>query len=302
MDTVDLTDRLTAFGGLRADHFNLRLLRVPPASNAGDFAYNDTLVNGHFGLSYKVLPKLIVYGSAATAQDINGGEADAGASSGYGGAVISQGKIAGAQPETSVNLELGAKWNLLNDKLLATAAIFQTKKSDVMEGADYLAAGTFNTGSNRVRGIELGLSGNLTEKLSVQAGGVIMQSTVLKSFTPANIGHPLSNFAKRSFTAQGKYQLTDAFSFGAVARYESDRCGGQPDTGAVFTAGECAQPVPSFAVYDAFAEYRFSRRLDLRLNVLNLSNKDYYTAVYRSGSFLYKGDARAVRLTLNYEI
>ncbi|MEO7496533.1 MAG: TonB-dependent receptor [Massilia sp.] len=301
MDTVDLSDRLTAFGGLRADHFNLNLVRISPL--AGNYAYNDTLVNGHVGLSYKVLPKLIVYGSAATAQDINGGEADAGTSSGYGGAVLSKGDIAGAKPETSVNLELGAKWNLMNDKLLATAAIFQTKKSDVMEGADYDTAGTFNTGTNRVRGIEFGLSGNLTEKLSAQAGGAIMQSSVLKSFTPANVGHPLSNFAKRSFTAQGKYQLTDAISFGAVARYESDRCGGQPDTGAgIDSAGQCTQPVPSYTVYDAFAEYRFSRRVDLRLNVLNLGNKDYYTAVYRSGSFLYKGDARAVRLTLNYEI
>jgi catecholate siderophore receptor len=36
--------------------------------------------------------------------------------------------------------------------------------------------------------------------------------------------------------------------------------------------------------------------------VLNAGNKDYYTAVYRSGSFLYKGDARAVRLALNYDM
>ena len=35
--------------------------------------------------------------------------------------------------------------------------------------------------------------------------------------------------------------------------------------------------------------------------MLNAANKDYYTAVYRSGSFLYKGDARSARLTMNYE-
>ena len=33
-----------------------------------------------------------------------------------------------------------------------------------------------------------------------------------------------------------------------------------------------------------------------------MSYKDYYTAVYRSGAFLYKGDARAVRVTLKYEM
>ncbi|MDB5952436.1 MAG: TonB-dependent siderophore receptor [Massilia sp.] len=305
MDTVDLTDRLTAFGGVRADYFDLSLVRRNnlTSSITGDYSYNDTLVNGHFGLSYKVLPKLIVYGSAASAQDINGGEADAGTASGYGGTVLYQNSIAGAKPETSVNLELGAKWNLQGDKLLATAALFQTKKTDVMEGANYDTVGTFNTGSNRVRGVELGLAGNLSENLSAQVGAAVMKSRVLGSATPANIGRPLSNFADKSFSAQAKYQLTNAFSFGAAARHESGRCGGQPDTGAGYSAsGECSQPVPGFTVYDLFADYRVSKKLDVRVNVLNAANKDYYTAVYRNGAFLYKGDARAVRVTLNYEM
>jgi catecholate siderophore receptor len=305
MDTVDLSDKFTAFGGLRADYFDLSLLRRTPATGviAGDYAYNDTLVNGHVGLSYKLLPKLIVYGSAASAQDINGGEADSGTSSGYGGAVLYQGQIAGAKPETSINLELGAKWNLLDDKLLATAALFQTTKSDVMEGANYDTVGTFNTGKNRVKGVEFGLSGNITEDLSVQAGAAFLKSTVLGSATAANIGKPLSNFARKSYSAQVKYQFTSPFSAGFAARYEGQRCGGQPDTAAVFTAtGSCSQPVPSFVVYDLFAAYRLNKHVDLRLNVLNATNKDYYTAVYRAGFFMYKGDARAVRMTLNYEM
>jgi catecholate siderophore receptor len=305
MDTVDLTERLTAFGGVRADHFDLSLVRRNNLSSAisGDYGYNDTLVNGHFGLSYKVLPKLIVYASAASAQDINGGEADSGTSSGYGGAVLYQNSIAGAKPETSANLELGAKWNLFGDKLLATAALFQTKKSDVMEGANYDTVGTFNTGTNRVRGAEFSVSGNLTDKLSAQIGGAVMQSRVLDSATPVNIGRPLSNFAEKSFSAQARYQLSNAFSFGAAARHESGRCGGQPDTAVTYApTGECAQPVPSFTVYDVFAAYRFTKKLDVRVNVLNVANQDYFTAVYRSGAFLYKGDARAVRVTLNYEI
>ncbi|HRO83009.1 MAG TPA: TonB-dependent receptor, partial [Alicycliphilus denitrificans] len=115
-------------------------------------------------------------------------------------------------------------------------------------------------------------------------------------------GNPLSNFADRTFAVQGKYQLTRNFSLGATARYESDRCGGQPDTGAGYANGMCSQPVPSFSVYDLFASYRINKHADLRLNVLNVTDKDYYTAVYRSGAFLYKGDGRAVRLTLNLDL
>lgn len=203
MDTVDLTDKFTAFDGVRADSFDLSLTRRNNTTGVitCDYSYKDTLLNGHLGLSYKITPKLIVYGSVASAQDINGGEADAGTSSGYGGAVLYQNQIAGAKPETSVNYELGLKWNLMDDKLLATAALFQTKKSDVMEGANYDTVGTFNTGKNRVQGLELGLSGNLTEDLFVQFGAAFMESKVLASSTAANVGNPLSNFAKQTFSA-----------------------------------------------------------------------------------------------------
>ena len=305
MDTVDLTDKWTVFGGLRADRTDLSLSTYNAATGAqtADYGYKDTLLNGHLGVSYKINPMGMVYASYGTAQDINGGEPDTGTSAGYGGLVIFNGSAAGAKPETSQNIELGTKWNLLDDKLLATAAMFQTTKDDVMEGADYNTAGTFNTGKNRVRGIEFGLVGNLTRDLQVQAGAAFMKSKVLKSATASNVGRPLANFADRSFAVQGKYQFTRNFALGAVARYESNRCGGQPDTGAGFNAqGHCSQPVPSFSVYDLFATYRINKHADLRLNVLNVTDKDYYTAVYRSGAFLYKGDASAVRLTLNLDL
>lgn len=309
MDTVDLTDQWTVFGGLRADYTDFRLLTLTPATGAqtGDYGYTDTLLNGHLGLSYKINPMGMVYASYGTAQDINGGESDTGTSAGYGGLVVGlNGSPDGAKPETSQNFEIGTKWNLLDDKLLFTAAAFRTTKKDVMEGAPagtgYQSAGSFNTGKNRVQGLEFGLTGNVTDKFTVQGGIAFMKSKVQKSVAASNVGNPLSNFADRTFSLQGKYQLTPALSIGAGARHESDRCGGQPDTGAGYANGVCSQPVPSFTVYDLFGSYRVNKNLDIRLNVLNVGNKDYYTAVYRSGAFLYKGDARAVRLTLNYEL
>ena len=305
MDTVDLNERWTVFGGVRADHYKLTMLTQNNTTGAdtGDYGFSDTLANGHLGVSYKLSAQGMVYASIGTAQDINGGEPDTGTSSGYGGLVIHDGSAAGAKPESSVNLEIGTKWNLLDDKLLATAAVFQTTKRDVMEGADYDTIGTFNTGKNRVRGIELGLVGNVTPRLQLQAGLALMQSRVLASATAANVGNPLSNFANRSAVLVGKYQLTPQLSIGAGARYESGRCGGQPDTGAGFNAqGYCSQPVPGYSSYDLFAAYRFNKHATLRLNVLNATNKDYFTAVYRSGAFLYKGDSRAIRVTLDIEL
>jgi len=39
----------------------------------------------------------------------------------------------------------------------------------------------------------------------------------------------------------------------------------------------------------------------LRLNVANVTDKDYYLAAYRSGAFTYIGAARNAKLTLTYE-
>ncbi|MCX8145696.1 MAG: TonB-dependent receptor [Azovibrio sp.] len=304
MDTVDLNEQWTAFAGLRYDRTTISLKTQNPNTGVetGDYEYTDGMWNGHLGLTYKFLPYANVYVSYATAKDVNGGESDVGTSGGYGGLVTYEGRAAGAKPETTENIELGTKWNLMGGKLLATAAVFQITKSDVMEGANYDSAGTFNTGKNRVKGIEFGLAGNITDKLSGQAGVTLMEAEVLESFTPRHVGKTLSNFADKSASALLRYQLTPKFGLGGAVKYESKKYAGQPDTAAAYdSAGRYSQPIPSYTVWDVFADYRIDKRTKVRLNVANLFDKDYYLAGYRSGSFLYKGDARNARVTLNYE-
>jgi len=323
MDTVDLTPRLTLFLGGRLDHFRYRLatfnaLTGAPAALSATTTnsvatYSDTLWNAHAGLSYKI-GEAMLYVSAATSADINGGESDTGTSSGYGGLVVFNGDAASAKPERSINLEAGAKFDLFDDRLLLTAAVFQTTKSDVMEGADYTTVGTFNTGKLRVRGFEAEVSGNITDKWSIQGGFTVMKSRVLESanvgLTTAqlalgatNVGKTLANFADFQASLQTRLQVTDAFALGGTVRHKSRMYGGQPDTAAAFTQGPAGytynQPVPGYTVGDLFMEYQFTDRIGLQLNVTNVTNEDYYVAVYRSGTFLYKGDARQVVGTLN---
>jgi catecholate siderophore receptor len=304
MDTVDLTEKWTVFGGMRYDHnrMDLKTQNATTGVQTGDYEFSDGMWNGHLGATFKFRPDANVYASFSTASDVNGGESDVGTSAGYGGMVTYNGEAAGAKPEKTRNLELGTKWNLMGGKLLATAALFNITKSDVMEGANYDAAGTFNTGKNRVRGIEVGVSGNLTEKLSAQAGAAFMKAKVLESATAANVGKTLSNFADNTAFVQLKYQATPKFGFGGALKYEGKKYAGQPDTAAAFGAdGQYSQPIPAYSVIDLFANYRFNKDLDMRLNIGNVTDKDYYLAGYRSGSFLYMGDARNARVTLNYD-
>lgn len=294
MDTVDLTDKWTVFGGLRLDHYDLTL-KTLRNDTLSEYEASDELVNGHAGVSYKIRPNANVYFSYSTATNINGGESDVGTSSGYGGFLVEEGTEPG--PENTVSLELGTKWNLMDEKLLATAAIFRITKDDVMEGDGYEETGTANSGKNQVQGIEFGLVGNLSSQLSVQAGITVMNAEVLESSNPENIGKTLANFADRTASLQMRYQATPKFAFGGGMTYESERYTGQPDS-----AANEAMEIPAYTIYDAFASYAIEPDLSLRMNIGNLTDEDYYLAAYRSGSFTYKGDGRTVRLTLNYDL
>jgi len=317
MDTVQLTKELSAFVGVRLDHFDYS---NSVRSTDGDtgivsdtlFEYEDTLWNGHAGLVYQFSDEANVYATYSTAANINGGESDVGGNCGYGGICGDAATIANSKPEKVQNIELGTKWDLFNDKLLATAAIFQITKDDVMEGADYDTQGTLNTGANEVTGIEVSLAGNLTDDLSILFGASVMKAEITESFnngvnlttnragdvvaTEDARGSTLANFADKSAFLQLRYQATQELSFGGSATYSSEVFTGQPDTAANEDWG-----VPSYTVVDVFATYAVNEQFNVRLNVGNVTDKDFYLTAYRSGTFAYMGAARSTKLTVSYD-
>lgn len=294
MDTIDLTDRWILAAGIRADRFDYTNIVTDDGTDT-KYDYSDTLWNGHVGLTYKINEYGNVYATYSTAAEINGGESDVGGNCGYGGLCGSAEIIGESKPEKSENWEIGTKWNVMDEKLLLTAAAFHITKDDVMEGADYETTGTLNTGKNRVHGVEISAAGNITEKLSTVFGAAVMNAKVLESVNPETEGATLAQFADKSMYLQLRYQLTPALAIGTAGTYRSEVYSGQPD------AAASDRHVPSYTVYDAFADYEFTESLSARLNVNNLTNEDYYLASYRSGSFAYIGDRRNARLTLAYE-
>ena len=315
MDTIDITPWLTLHGGLRMDSFTYsNVIQNTTTLAQTTYRYGDTLWNGHAGLVIKPAEEGIIYVTWGTSKEINGGESDLGSNCGYGGVCIVNGvsDVGDGAPESATNIEIGTKWDLFDDRLLIQAAVFQLTKDDVFESGSagsYSTFGSLNTGKHRIRGIELGLVGNITEKLSGQVAATFMESEILKTnqqppaSAPAGstlVGKRLSNFANTAFSAQLRYQATDAFSFGGTATYKSAMYTGQPDSPAAydFTLDLNRYKVPSYWVFDAFVNYKFNENFSARLNINNVGNKDYYLAGYQSGHFLYKGDERRATLTL----
>ncbi|MFD2820774.1 TonB-dependent receptor [Paraglaciecola chathamensis] len=305
MDTVDINEFWSVFAGVRADSFDYENVVTSGGVDTA-YDYSDTLWNGHVGVVYNINEDANVYLTYSTSSNINGGESDLGGNCGYGGICGDPQQVTDSKPEDTENFELGTKWNVFNDKLLLTAAIFQITKDDVMESIgddDYASLGTLNTGKNRVKGAEFSVVGNITEDLSTQFGVTFMDAEVLESFDTDSVGRTLSNFADNSAFWQLRYQASDAFSFGGTMTYSSEMYAGQPDSGAGFNTeiNDYSYKVPSYTSFDVFATYAFSEQLNLRLNVANVTDKDYYLAAYRSGAFTYIGAARNAKLTLTYE-
>jgi len=299
MDTVDVTDKLSLSGGLRVDRFDYSNL------NGGlKYKLMDNLFNAQVGAVYKFLPYANVYANLSTASDFNGGESDV-TNCGYGGlCLVGSGEtaistFAQSKPEKSTNIELGSKWELMEGKLLATGALFQVRKRDIMENnstvTNYSLNGTLNTGSYKVEGIELGLAGNITSQLSAHAGFALMDSEITKSVIASNVGKELANLPKKTASILLSYKFTPKFTFGGTLTHQSSKFSGSPES----AAGNFK--VPGYNTLDLFASYKFNRQLSARVNVNNVFDKEYYLATYTAGKFTYMGDARNIRATLNYD-
>jgi catecholate siderophore receptor len=309
MDSIDITDWLNISGGVRFDAFDFQLKsnNLLTGAQTSDYNYNGVLWSYNAGLSLKPSDHSTIYAAYATGADINGGESDVGTNCGYGGlctASVNGDVIYQGKPEKSENIEIGMKVELFDQRLLLTTALFQTTKRDIFEGGtnSYLATGSLNSGKLRVRGIEYGLVGNVTERLSGQVSVALMDAKVLKSVVdPASVGRTIANFAENSVDAQLRYQLTDRLVFGGTATYQSEMFGGQPDTAAAWnsTTNSYNVRIPGYTTFGAFVSYKVNDHLTARINAVNLTDKLYYVAAYRSGSFAYLGDGRTIRLTLS---
>ncbi|MBS7535863.1 TonB-dependent siderophore receptor [Ancylobacter sonchi] len=101
-------------------------------------------------------------------------------------------------PESNETTEIGAKFSLLDGKLGLTGALFHTIKGNAYY---YDAVGdAVATGDRqRVQGVELGLTGNLTDAWTVQAAYTYLDSEITYSppATAATIGNEV-NYAPRN--------------------------------------------------------------------------------------------------------
>ncbi len=93
---------------------------------------------------------------------------------------------------------------------------------------------------------------------------------------PGEVGGAFPNIPDDSASLFTTYEVTEAFTIGGQAAYNGVRYGGTTVAG---TAN-----LPAYWRFDATARYRFNNRVELQMTnlLLNLTDKLYYDAIYRS--------------------
>jgi catecholate siderophore receptor len=196
-------------------------------------------------------------------------------------------------PQKAKSVELGTKWELLDSRLLLTAALYRTDISNeiVQDPVDQLY---YQIGKKRVQGVELGLVGKITDAWSVSAGFTTMDAKVEKGTHVSQDGSDdLAYTPDSAFTPWTTYKTPFGLILGSGARYSGEMKRG--NDGAIGTP----TVIDSYWVVDAMATYPVNDHLDLQLNVYNVFDEDYVAAINKSGYRYNPGAPRSAMLTAN---
>ena len=251
-----------------------------------------SFVNYQAGLVYKPTEDsslYISYGTASTPPTVAGGDQNS-------NSIVGTGNLSTTllEPEDSESFEAGAKVNVFNDALALSAALFKTTRKNA---AIQVSDGVFQqVGETQVQGIELGVSGNITPKWQAFGGYTYMDSELVRgAYNGVNQGDPLANTPKNTFSLFTTYRVVRGLSLGGGAYYVSKAFGGNQGG-----AGGGANGVylPSYWRYDAFASYVLNNKVDLQLNVQNLTDERYFTKT-NGTHYALPAPGRQAILTLN---
>lgn len=270
-DTVKFGERFEVSSGLRYDYFDVDGVTTINAP----VTRIDRMLSWRSGVVYKPQKNGSIYASYGTSLN----PSLEGLSYGTANTAI--------DPEKTYTFEVGSKWDFFKERLAISGATFQIDKTNARTpGALPDDPPQVLAGQQRVRGVEIGASGSLTRDLSIFASYTLLDSEIVKSNTPSEVGKALQNTPKNSLSLWTIYRLPLNLSFGGGARFVDKRFGNNTNT----------RQVDSYWTVDAMAAYPLNEHLDLRLNLYNLTNTYYFDRL--GGGHLIPGAGRTVNLSL----
>ncbi|MNG74418.1 Ferrichrome-iron receptor precursor [compost metagenome] len=290
-DAVHLDDHWILVAGARFQQYDQLAGRGRPFNVNTDNSGQRWVPNA--GVVYKVDGQLSFYASYSESFKPNATIAPLSIGGG-----LTQTLDASFAPEEGKSWEIGAKLDMPG-ALTGTLALFDIDKRNVLVADGDSNPGTIiyrNAGAVRSRGVELDLTGQLSERWSLIGSYAFTDAAVTQD--PDLKGNRLQNVARHSGSLSAVYDYGSVFGgdrlrFGAGARYVGERAGNPTNT----------FELPSYTVADAFATYETQvdeHKVRLQLNVKNLFDKVYYSSAVNQ-YFVALGDARQVSVSSTLE-
>lgn len=307
-DTLHLSEQLKLSGGLRVEHYSLRTTGStlvtggsggnlatykPLGYDVGSFvpvnlSNSDWLKSWNLGLVYKPVAQGTLYFSAANSYTPPGGENFVLSSS-----ATSQAN-ATLDPQKTRNVELGAKWELLERRLNVSAALYQTRNEGQISYDDL--KNPVAMGKTRVTGLELSAVGQITNFWQVSAGVARMKTKQSDQWSSDRLTETTGVRWSPDWTATvwTSYTFGD-LTVGGGVRHVSE----QKRAITTSTAAQNMPSIPAYTVTDLMAAYAWSKTLKFQLNVGNLFDKTYIASLNNSGARMKLGAERSLTVSAN---
>ena len=274
-DQMIFSPNWQAVVGVRLDRFDVDLRNN---RSGATFTSTDNLLSPRMGLIYKPVEPLSIYASFGRSFLPRAGEQLASLS------LTNQ----ALEPESFTNKEVGAKWDVRPD-LSLTIAAYRLNRSNVVVPDPNDSSRSILVDGQYSKGVELGLSGQLTGAWSVM-GGYAYQLGELTQTQSASVrkGATLAQLPRHSASLWNRYDFTEKWGVGLGAIYRSS----------IFTSTDNTLALRGFTRFDGAAFYKVNERLQVQLNIENVADKQYYASAHNNNN-ITPGSPRAYALGID---
>ena len=266
-DQIEIIPQLHAIAGIRYDRFDTDFVRKDGL--AATLKARDDLISPRFGLVFKPIERVSIYGSYSLSHQPRAGDQLKSLTA----------TNAALEPEKFINIEGGIKVKVLPD-VLAGVTFFQLDRTNVILPTGVPSV-TFLGRGTRVRGVETSLKGQVTDFWSVIASYAYQEGTLKTT------GRSLGELPKHSYSVWNRVDFTPwlGAGFGVVGR------------SSVFTTTTNAVVLPAFARVDAAIYARVHENLRVQANIQNLFDVNYFAGSHNDNN-IAPGSPIAARIAL----
>ncbi|MBM3580108.1 MAG: TonB-dependent receptor, partial [Alphaproteobacteria bacterium] len=274
-DQADINEHLQLTAGLRLDKFETKL---KDRANNKNYGRIDTLLSPRAGLVIKPQKSVSFYGSyGVTYQPSVGDQFDT-------ALITSTTAFDGLEPEKIQNYEVGAKWDV-TPKINLSAALFQLNRSNTpaTNESGYVVL----TGQSRTKGLELAVTGKITDEWQTILGYSFQDAVVTKATNNYSAGKKVALIPHNSFSLWNKYDFTKNWAAGLGVVSQSHQ----------FAGANNSVILKGFTRFDGALYYRINPSYRLQLNVENLFDRGYAQTAHNNSNIL-PGSPRAFKAAL----